>query len=331
LNWTFRQTVVTAILLVAFTEASSSRALSQRKEVRPTQIRIARSGPYSLSYLPIYVAYERGFFKKQFLNVQFIQMSASITVPALLNHEVDYTVVLGPAASAAARGAPLKIICFTSVKLQHTLVVRPEIASLKDLAGKTIGVGALRDLTWYEAQFLIEKYNLGPHTTIVTLGQAGLGVAALQAGNIDAAIISVPQDIKAEEMGLKRLVQIGDILPVPQVGLATHVDKIKNSREEVLRVVKSSIGGLDYVRSNAEDTSAIIAAWAKLTQRQSTKAFDAVKDTFSEQCIPTLEQEKSYLSVLKVTAALNENVQPSAVFDFSLAETAIKETAGTRQ
>jgi NitT/TauT family transport system substrate-binding protein len=276
------------------------------------------------------VAYEKGLFRKQSLNVEFVQMSASITVPAILNREVDYTVVLGPAASAAVREAPLKIICFTSVKLQHTLVVRPEIASVRDLVGKKIGVGALRDLTWYEAQFLIEKYNLGPSTTIVTLGQSNLGVAALQARNIDAAIISVPQDIKAEEMGLKRLIQMGDILPVPQVGLATHINKIKNSREEVLRVIKASIEGLEYVRSNGEETTAIIAAWAKLTPEQAAKAFDAVKDTFSARCIPTPEQEKSYLSVLKVTAALNENVPPSAVFDFSLAET-IKETSGKKQ
>jgi ABC-type nitrate/sulfonate/bicarbonate transport system substrate-binding protein len=154
------------------------------------------------------VAYRKGYFTKQSLEVDFVQMTASITVPALLNREVDYTVVLGPAASAAARGAPLKIICFTSVKLQHTLVVRPEIASVKDLTGRKIGVGALRDLTWYEAQFLIDKYNLGPNTNIVTLGQASLGMAALQSGNIDAAILSVPQDIKAEEVGLKRLVQM---------------------------------------------------------------------------------------------------------------------------
>src|SRR5262245_52763118 len=80
-----------------------------------TKVRIANPGP-SMSYFPIYVAQQKGFFKRHGIEAEFILMSSGPTsVAALLNREIDYSTVLGPAATTAVRGAPLKVICFTSV------------------------------------------------------------------------------------------------------------------------------------------------------------------------------------------------------------------------
>ena len=42
-------------------------------------------------------------------------------------------------------------------------------------------------------------------------------------------IISAPQDLKGEELGLKRLLNMGTILQIPQAGLATTDEKIKTN------------------------------------------------------------------------------------------------------
>src|SRR5688572_4107009 len=57
-----------------------------------SRIRIATASP-SLSYLPIYTAVKKGFFAKRGLDVEMIQMNASLTAPALLNRSVDYTTI----------------------------------------------------------------------------------------------------------------------------------------------------------------------------------------------------------------------------------------------
>ena len=110
-----------------------SSAYSQNR----TKIRIATASP-SLSYLPIYSAVKKGFFAKRGFDVEMIQMSASLTAPALLNRSIDYTTIPSTIATATARGAPAKVIFFASVKLQHLLIARPEIGSVNDLAGKRI-------------------------------------------------------------------------------------------------------------------------------------------------------------------------------------------------
>src|SRR5262245_30987051 len=98
-----------------------------------------------------------------------MQMEAGLVTPALLNRAIDYTTIPSGPATAGSRGAPLKVICFTSVKLQHVLVSRPEIPTVSDLAGKRIGAGGFGTLPAYEVRVLIEQYGLGANTVIVAL------------------------------------------------------------------------------------------------------------------------------------------------------------------
>src|SRR5262245_16413280 len=84
----------------------------------------------SLSYLPIHVALQKVYYAKRGLYIEVIQMASGLLAPALLNRAIDYTTIPSGPATAGARGAPLKVICFTSVKLQHVLVSRPEFSAV---------------------------------------------------------------------------------------------------------------------------------------------------------------------------------------------------------
>ena len=292
----------------------------------PVKIRLATPSA-SLSYLPIYVALQKGFFAKRGFDIEVIQMAAGLVAPALLNRAIDYTTIPSGPATAGARGLPLKVICFTSVKLQHVLVSRPEFLAVSDLAGKRIGAGSLGTLPAYEVRVLIEKYNLGANTIIVPLNSTNDRMIATQRGTIDATVVPVPSDLKAEELGLKRLLQMGSILPIPQAGFATTEEKIKTARPEIVELLKATIEGLDYTWSQREGTIDIIAKWIKLNPLQAAKAYDSVRDTFSKIGVPTEEQVKAYIAMLSSTASLKGDVAAASIFDFSLAAEAAKEMA----
>jgi NitT/TauT family transport system substrate-binding protein len=291
-----------------------------------TKIRIATASP-SLSYLPIYIAVKKGFFAKRGFDVEMIQMSASLTAPALLNRSVDYTTIPSTIATAAARGAPAKVIFFASVKLQHMLLSRPEIATVQDLAGKRIAAAGFGNLTSYQIQFLIERYRLGPKTTIVSAPSSMDRLIAIQKGIAEAGIIAAPQDLKGEELGLKRLLNMGTILQIPQAGLATTDEKIKTRRTEVLEVLKASIEGLEYTAGEREDSTDIIGKWMALNPTQAARAYESVKDTYSKHGIPTDEQSKAYIAMLVATAGVSAEAAAATIFDFSLAAAAAKELA----
>lgn len=294
-----------------------------------TKIRIATASA-SLSYLPVYIAYKKGFFAKRGFDVEMIQMSASLTAPALLSRAVDYTIIPSTIATAAARGAPGKVIHFSSVKLQHTLMARPEFATIPELAGKRFGSGGLGNLTAYEINFLIERYNLGSKTTILAIASTTDRLLAMQKGLAEAAIIAAPMDLKGEEMGLRRLLHMGTVMPIPQAGLATIDEKIKTKRSEVIDVLKASIEGLDFVATQREETADIIAKWMALTPAQGLKAYDLTKETFSRDGVPTPEQSKAYIAMLAATANVSADLPAATIFDFSLSSAAAKELAAVR-
>ncbi len=110
---------------------------------------------------------------------------------------------------------------------------RPEILAVSDLAGKRIGAGSLGTLLAYEVRVLIEKYHLGANTIIVPLNSTNDRMIATQRGAIDATEVPVPSDLKTEELGLKRLLRMVSILPIPQAGFATTEEKIKTGRQKI--------------------------------------------------------------------------------------------------
>jgi ABC-type nitrate/sulfonate/bicarbonate transport system substrate-binding protein len=209
--------------------------------------------------------------------------------------------------------------------LQHTLVVRPEVNSITDLAGKRIAGTGFGNLVGYEIQFLIDRYKLGAKTTMVTAVSSIDRLIAVQKGLADAAVIAAPADIKGEEMGLKRLLVIGSVLQIPQAGLAATDEKIKTHRGEVLEVLKAAIEGLDYTANQKEDATASIGKWMALTPPQAAKAYDTVKDTYSRDGVPTAEQSKAYIAMLAATAGLSSDLPAATIFDFSLSAAAAKE------
>jgi NitT/TauT family transport system substrate-binding protein len=297
-----------------------------KSPVSATKIRLAVPSP-SLSYLAVHVPLQRGFFARRGVDIEVIQMAAGLAAAALLNRAIDYTTVPSGPATAAARGAPLKVICFASVKLQHLLISRPEIMTVTDLAGKRIGAGGFGTLPAYEVRVLIDRYRLGPGTIIVPLNSSTDRLIGTQKGTIDAGIVPAPLDLRAEEMGLKRLLHMGTILPIPQAGLATTEEKLKTGRVEVIEVLKATIEGLDYAWNQREGTVDIIARWMNLNASQAAKAYDSVKETFSKNGVPSEEQAKAYIAMLNATAGLKGDFAAASIFDFSAAAEASKEMA----
>jgi NitT/TauT family transport system substrate-binding protein len=321
--------LLTVCVLAALPELATAAESPSKTTHSVTKVRLATPPP-SLSYLPIHVALQKGFFLKRGFDVEVIQMAAGLAAPALLNRSIDYTTIPSGPATAAARGLPLKVICFTSVKLQHVLIGRPEIMGITDLAGKRIGAGSLGTLPAYQVRVIIDRFRLGSNTIIVPLNSTNDRIIATQKGNVDAAVVSAPFDLKAEELGLKRLLQIGSILPIPQAGLATTEEKIKTGRHEVIEFLKATNEGLDYTWHQREGTIEIIAKWMNLNRSVAARVYESVRDTYSQNGIPSQEQANAYIAMLGATAGLKGDVSGASIFDFTPAAEAAKEMTGKK-
>jgi NitT/TauT family transport system substrate-binding protein len=327
--WMVWPAVFTAVWMAAFSASAAEFSGKTSDPAGRAKIRIAVPAP-SLSFLPIQVAMRQGFYARRGLDVEMIQMAAGLAVPALLSGSVDYTTILSGPATASARGAPLKIFLFTSVKLQHFLISRPEIVKVEDLAGKKIGAGAFGTLPAYQVRVIIEKYRLGPNTTIVSVPSSTERLLGTQKGTIDAGIVPAPLDLKAEELGLRRLLHVGSILQIPQAGLASTEEKLRTNRREVIEMAKATIEGLEFTLTQTQPTIDIISRWMNLNAAQAAKTYENVRDTYSRNGLPTDEQVNAYITMLGNTAGIKEKIARASIYDFSPTEAAIREMAANK-
>ena len=327
--WMVWPAVFAAVWMAAFSASAAEFSGKTSHPAGRAKIRIAVPAP-SLSFLPIQVAMRQGFYARRGLDVEMIQMAAGLAVPALLSGSVDYTTILSGPATASARGAPLKVFLFTSVKLQHFLISRPEIVKVEDLAGKKIGAGAFGTLPAYQVRVIIEKYRLGPNTTIVSVPSSTERLLGTQKGTIDAGIVPAPLDLKAEELGLRRLLHVGSILQIPQAGLASTEEKLRTNRREVIEMAKATIEGLEFTLTQTQPTIDIISRWMNLNAAQAAKTYENVRDTYSRNGLPTDEQVNAYITMLGNTAGIKEKIARASIYDFSPTEAAIREMAAKK-
>src|SRR6267142_7094153 len=96
----------------------------------------------SESMTHVWVARDRGLFKKYGLDMQYILMPRTpLAVAALLAGEIDAAIV-GPGhmVNAASSGADIIGIANLAQKLDYRLTARPEIKNKEDLRGKRIAI-----------------------------------------------------------------------------------------------------------------------------------------------------------------------------------------------
>jgi len=98
----------------------------------------------ALTYMPFYVAQEKGFLAKAGLEAEYIQMNTGIQPQALINGNINFFPSLSTGISAAVAGLPLVVgLNFYNIT-PWMLVTSKEINKPQDLLGKKIAVSGIR-------------------------------------------------------------------------------------------------------------------------------------------------------------------------------------------
>ena len=172
---------------------SSGLALAQSK------ITIAVGGGGCLCYLPTVLAKQLGEYEKAGVNVDLVDLKGgSDALKAVLGGSAD--VVSGyfdHCVNLAAKNQNLTAFVVYDRFPGLVLVVSPkhtsEIKSVKDLAGKKVGVSAPGSSTDFFLKYLLKKNGVDPAgTAVIGIGLGGTAVAAMEQGEIDAAVMLDP-------------------------------------------------------------------------------------------------------------------------------------------
>ena len=238
------------------------------RSIHAEPVQIAYSS-ISGAMAPLWVAHDYGLFQRQGLQVQLLYIGGgSVVTQALLGGDVQF-VRLGANAvvQASLRGANLKMIANTINTLVFSLMSRPEIQSAKDLKGKKIGVTRLGGSTDFALELALKKWGLRRGADVAVLQTGGMPqlLGAITGGVVDAGVISPPTNLTAAKLGLKELVDFGEIGVIyPNSPLATSQFFLEKNRGTALRVLRAYCEGIHRVRTDREGTIKVLAKYTKV-------------------------------------------------------------------
>lgn len=309
------------IIVVLFSFSSSS--LAQEKKL------IIGYTARDLNNFPLFAAQARGYFKDAGKEVEVVQIRSNIGLSGLLGGSVDYYTSFSSAVTLAAQqGSPIMGIFSMIERPSLYMVTRPEIRSMGELKGKTIGLGSVGGISVTITQRLLAHYGVGPKEfALVSSGDMPVRLAAVKSGAIHATLAGPPAPTQAKELGLNVLGSAADVVDFPLAGLSAATSKIRTNRAEVVAVLTAMLRGLQFVHNQRSDAIALVQKIFKMDRALAEPGYDQTLKAYSKDGTASVKGIESVLEVARQSGAA-KGVTVNDVVDFSLlreAQAALKQ------
>jgi NitT/TauT family transport system substrate-binding protein len=252
----------TLMLLPSLAIAASAAAQERLTVLYPS--------PAGSWMIPV-IAKEAGYFEKEGLSLEYVRVGGSTRiVAALLGGSAPIIHAGEPAViPAVQRGADVVIIAAFTHAAQHRLIVRPEIKDVKDLKGKPVGITTFGSTSDYILRFALQKYGLDPNkdVSIMQTGGQPEGLAAMTAGKIYAQRMGFPFHIKAQQLGMRELIDFSKLGLEENIGaMITTRGFIAQRRSTVMRYLRAFIRGMHRFKSDKEFAKRVYGKFALIKE-----------------------------------------------------------------
>ena len=308
--------IKTLIFLLAVLVDVGATAEAQEKQIK--------IGYPAVSYnqVHIWVAKDAGLFKKYGLDAEVIffrggQMATQALVagdPPIVN--------IGTVVQAGLQGHNVVLIASSESAYNYSVVAKAGISKLEQLKGKRLGVSGFGSASHNAALILFKKFNLEPNkdVAVVVAGPTMERLAAVEAGRIDATILTPSEMPRARKQGLVEVYDMLDLgIEVQGNGFATSRSFIRSNREVALSALKGYVEALFYIPRNRDETRRITAKYMRTTDPE---VLDATYEWFvkrvSKKPYPTLKGIQYLLDEVASKLPNAKSAKPEQFVDLSL-------------
>jgi NitT/TauT family transport system substrate-binding protein len=272
-----------AFLLLACVNAFAGAATELRK------VTLSYSA-VSMTWFPVKVAVERGFFHNEGLEPQLVQMNGNVATVALANGHIDFSLNISPVLNGAMQGLGTKLVAALNSRPLFALVVRPEISSAAELKGKVFAVASFGNTQ----AILTEKHlqHLGLKKgdyQLLALGATPARIAALDKNIVQGSLMPLPTNVQLENKGYRLLGNTAEIVVNPIAGLGVQEERIKKDSDLIKRALRATLRSLQLLQTNPKDTVKILMDWTRATEKDALRSLELAKPGFSKNGILTDE------------------------------------------
>jgi NitT/TauT family transport system substrate-binding protein len=270
-----KSTIVLLLFALDFLAASPLFAAETRKTT-------FSYSAVSMTWFPVKVAVEKGFFRNEGLDPQLIQMNGNVATVALANGHIDFSLNISPVLNGAIQGLGLKLVGVLNTRPLFSLVVRPEIQSATDLKGKVFAVSSFGNTQ----AILTEKHlqHLGlkkGEYQLLAMGATPSRIAAIEKNIVQGSLMPLPANVQMETRGYRILGNTAEIVTHPIAGLGVHEDKIKKDPDTIKKTLRACLRSLQLLQSNPKETLKILIDWTGTSEKDALRSLGLAKPGFS--------------------------------------------------
>ena len=280
----------------------------------------------------LWVAYEKGYFRKYGLDAQLEFITGSNqTIAAMMAVKVDFTNGGGGAVvDADLAGGDAVMIGSTVPFFLMSMYSQPEIQSVQELKGKRIAVTTLGTATDFARRIILQKAGLNPERDTIPLQTKGPAeiLQALLSKNAEAGMVVPPLTLVARQKGLKELVDlIGAKVPYIQTSVATSRRLIQKDPAVAENFLKAIIEAIAFEKQDPKGTKEILNKYLK------NVSDDLLNETYQQFAVAmyqkyphvSLEGIQTVLNFVKLTNEKAKTAKPEQFTDTSFMEKLEKE------
>jgi NitT/TauT family transport system substrate-binding protein len=239
------------------------------------------------AFAPIWITKEAGLFRKNGLEVDLLFIPGGPTAAAaMLAGEVQAVAMAGPAVVASnLAGTDLVMIAGIVNTFAFQMITVKSITSPAQLRGKRVGVNRFGTAPDIAARFALRRMGMDPaEVTILQLGEQSTRLAAMKAGQLEAAIVLPPITTIAQREGMNVLMDMSELGAEYQItGLASSQSFINKKRPSAMKLMRSFVEGIHFYKTRKKESMAIIA---KYMRTNDSEAVAATYDYFAGKIVP---------------------------------------------
>src|ERR1044071_1767141 len=218
----------------------------------------------------LWVAAEAKAFQKHGLDVSLLYIpSAPQVVRVMLAGDSQITVTGGaPVVSANLSGADFVFIGGIVNVPAFYVMAAPEIKTIEDLKGATVGVTRFGSSSDFAMRYLLQKHGLRPEKDVTLLQLGGMIelATALSKRLVAAATLSSPADLRARKSGAQQLVNMASTgVSFPQSAIVTTRSYIQTHQDEVLNFLRAYAEGMQRMISDKAMAKKVIQKYTRET------------------------------------------------------------------
>src|SRR5712692_7009760 len=227
----------------------------------------------AVSTSPWWMATEAGYFREQGLDVDMVHVDAGAALlAAVQNNELDVTGGGGPSiVYGYLQGLDMLLIGSNLNVLDSNVMVRPEIQTVDDLRGKTIGVSRLKAVSDVGARLAFKQAGLHPDVDIFTRGTGGNAetLAAMEQGTVDGASFGVGMALEARKRGYREMFNLGQMgIPFLQGAISTTRRVLAERPELGERYLRALAQAMSRLRTDREFSIDVVSKYTQSDDRE---------------------------------------------------------------